>query len=139
MKILIIEDNPQEIKYYQPLITPEREINFLFLTTDQSYSKEKLKELIGLLYGDISSRIKNYFVSTKENIKEFLRANPFDFYLLDSLEGFAKSLVGEINLPKEKVAFLSSKKSFVESVRSEGYRAYSKNNIDRLIEECFQK
>ena len=135
--ILIIEDNPSDIKYYQALFAPEREVSFLFLTRNKGYGKEKLKELIELLYGEIFLKIKNYFVYTKETIREFLKDDPFDFYIIDSLEDFAKSLVTETDLLKEKIAFMSSRKSFRESIQSEGCRVYSKNNIDGLIKECF--
>ena len=63
--------------------------------------------------------------------------NPFDFYIIDSLEGIAESLVVEAGLVEEKVAFLSSTKSFIESVRKKGYKAYLKKDVDRLIQECF--
>ena len=135
--ILIIEDNPSEVKYYQDLSGPEREISLLFLAANKDYTKEKLRELIELLYGTSFLKIKDYFVYTKDTIIEFLTNNPFDFYIIDSLEGIAESLVVEAGLVEEKVAFLSSTKSFIESVRKKGYKAYLKKDVDRLIQECF--
>ncbi len=135
-KILIIEDNSNDLKYYQSLFVPEREVNLLFLAPDKEYTKEKIRENIELFYGNLSSKIKGYFVYTKENILEFLKNNPFDFYIIDSLGGFAETLIAETSLPKEKVAFLSSTKSFRESVQNKGYRAYQKENINELIKDA---
>ena len=135
--ILIIEDTPNDIKYYQSLFIPEREVSLLFLTRDKNYTKEKLSEIVGLFYENLSSKIKDYFVHTEETIQEFLKNNPFDFYILDSLGDFAEQLVTEVNLPKEKVAFLSSTKSFRDLIQNKGYRAYKKENINELIKNCF--
>ncbi len=137
LKILIIEDTPNDVKYYQPLFVPEREVSLLLLARDESYTKEQLLEFIQLFYEDIFSKIKSCFVYTKGTVQEFLENNPFDFYIFDSLEGIAEQLVREFNLPKEKVVFLSSTKSFRELVRDKGYRAYKKDKIEELIRSCF--
>ena len=135
-KILIIEDNPNDIKYYQSLFSPEKEVSFLFFSRDKDYTKEKLIELISISYETIAKKIKDCFVLVEKDIVDFLKDKLFDFYLADSLGGIADLFVDRAGLPKDKVAFLSSTTSFRESVWDKGYRAYKKENIDELIRDC---
>lgn len=137
-KILIIEDNLNDIKYYSSLFTPEREVNLLFLAPNKEFTKEKLVEIMDLFSENLSSKIKNNFIYTKENILEFFKTNQFDFYIIDSLSGFSEQLAAEINLPKEKIAFLSSTTPFREIIQNKGYKAYPKENIEELIRNHLQ-
>lgn len=137
-KILIIEDNLNDIKYYHSLFTLEREVSLLFLAPNKKYTKEKLMEIIELFSQDLSSKIKGYFICAKEDILKFLKTNLFDFYVVDSLSGFSEQLMAEINLPKEKVAFLSSTTPFREIIKNKGYAAYPKENIVELIKNHLQ-
>ncbi len=135
--ILIIEDTPNDIKYYQSLFSPEKEVSLLFFSRDKDYTKEKLIELISISYETIASKIKDYFVFTEKDIIDFLKDKSFDFYIVDSLGGIADLFIDKANLSKDKVAFLSSTTSFRESVWNKGYRAYKKEDIDELIRDCF--
>lgn len=132
-----MEDDLSDIKYYQLLNSPGREISLLFLTTNQDYTAAMAREQIELLYGNAFSWIKNYFVCTTSTIKEFLKNNPFDLYIMDALGGKVKLLIKEVDLPKEKIAFLTGMTSFRESVKKESYKAYKKDNITKLIKDCF--
>lgn len=137
-KILIIEDTPNDIKYYESLFAPDREVGLLFLSRDEKYTREKLIGLIDLCYETIAPKIKNYFVTTESEIVDFLKSHPFDFYIADSLGGIADQFMDKAGLPKEKVAFLSSTTSFRESVGNRGYRAYKKENIGELVKDCLR-
>jgi len=135
--ILIIEDLPSDIKYYEPIFMPGREVSVLLVNRDENYTEENLSDDVELLYGSLSSKVKHYFTKTREEINGFLMNKSFDFYVIDSLGGFAEQLIAEAGLPKEKIAFLSSTKSFRESVQAKGYRAYKKESADELSRDCF--
>ena len=109
----------------------------VFVAPDKAYTERKLKEVAELLYEDIASKIKHYAVCTKETIREFLTQNQFDFYILDSLGGFAETLVTENDLFKGHCCFLSSTTPFRESMERKGYRAYKKEDVGSLIKDCF--
>ena len=135
-RLLIIEDLPNDIKYYKELFSPDREISFLFVSSDKDFTETKLRELVELLYDEVSQNIKDYFICAKEELLAFLKDRNFDFYIIDSLNGFAGSLVAKAGLSKERVAFLSSTESFRESMQDKGYVAYRKNFINDLIKDC---
>jgi len=135
MKVLIVEDNLNDIKYYQPLESIRGDISFLFLTFDSKWTSNMVRDHIELLYDKTFLWIKSYFVFTSDKIKEFLKNNLFDFYIFDGLNGLATLIVKDTNISKEKVAFLSSTTSFTELAQKEGYKAYRKKDkdIDELI------
>jgi len=135
-RIIIIEDNVNDLMWYRPLFSLGAEVSFLFYNKDKNYTKESFMELADVLYEDMFGRMKGKFFCDKENIRLFLKNNPFDFYIIDSLAGAAKSIVLDSGLPKEKTAFLSSTTSFRRAMQSCGYRAYRKKDIQKLIEEC---
>ena len=134
--VLIIEDNVNDLMWYRPLFSLGLDINFLFYNKDENYTKEDFIELTETLYEDLFRQIKKKFFCTKENIESFLKDNLFDFYIIDSLKGAAELIVLNLNLPKEKVAFFSSTSSLREIMKSHGYRAYKKNEIENLIKDC---
>jgi len=135
-RILIIEDNVNDLMWYRPLFSAGLEVSFLFYNKDENYTKEEFIESTEILYEDLFSQIKKKFFCTKENIELFLKDNLFDFYIIDSLKGAAELIVLNFNLPKEKVAFFSSTSSFREIMKSHGYRAYKKTEMENLIKEC---
>ncbi|GEM_PF-1700337 len=139
--VLIIEDSPSDLKYYEPLFrattTPPLAVSLLFVAPDNDYSEKKLKEVAELLYEDVASKIKHYAVCTKETVREFLTNSPYDFYILDSLGGFAEELVKGNDVFKGHLCFLSSTTPFRESMERKGYRAYKKEDIGNLIKDCF--
>lgn len=139
--MLIVEDSPNDLKYYEPLIraaiNPPLEVSLLFLAPDKDYTERKLKEVMDILYEDIAAKIKRYFVCIKETIGDFLTKNQFDFYILDSLGGFAETLVEGDSALKDRSCFLSSTTPFRETMEQKGYRAYKKEDIRTLIKDCF--
>lgn len=135
-KILIIEDNVNDLMWYRPLFYMGFEISFLFFNKDKSYTKEKFIELTETLYEDMFSSAKGKFFCDRETIELFLINNIFDFYIIDSLGGAARSVVLNLSLSKEKTAFLSSTTSFRKTMQAHGYRTYKKKDIQQLIEEC---
>lgn len=140
-KVLIVEDSPNDLKYYEPLLhtgaNQPLEVSLLFLAPDKDYTERKLKEVIDVLYDELAPKIKHYFVCTKETIRDFLEKNQFDFYILDSLGGFAETLVEGDSALKGRSCFLSSTTPFREAMEQKGYRAYKKEDIRMLIKDCF--
>lgn len=140
-RVLIVEDSPNDLKYYEPLFRagakPPLEVSLLFVAPDKDYTERKLKEVLDVLYEDITPKIKHYFVCTKETVKDFLEKNQFDFYILDSLGGFAETLVEGGSALKGRCCFLSSTTPFREAMEQKGYRAYKKEDIRVLIKDCF--
>src|SRR3989344_5866836 len=136
MKILIVEDIMSDIKYYQPLESIMGNISFLFLAPDLSWTPIKTREHIELLYDKTFSWIEKYYAYTIQKIGEFLKNNRFDFYIFDGLDKRGVQMVREADLSKEKIAFLSSSGSSRRSAQEEGYRAYRKEDISKLIQDC---
>lgn len=138
-KILIVEDSPNDLKYYESLFhmpQPTLEVSLLFVAPDKDYTEQKLKEVVDVLYEDIAPKIKRYFVCTKETAKEFLEKNPFDFYIMDSIGGFAEMLVDNNDMFHGRLCFLSSTTPFRETMEQKGYKAYKKEDIRTLIKDC---
>jgi hypothetical protein len=135
-KILIIEDNLNDIKWYSNLFNYGREVNLLFYVKDKNYKKDKISEILELLDEDLSKKIKKIFVlNVSEEIVEFLKTEFFDFYIFDSLGGLSDSIIINSRLPKEKVAILSSTTSFRKLMKNKGCAVYKKADIDKLISE----
>lgn len=134
--ILIVEDNvSNDLRYYLPLIQRfPGETSLFFLAPDKDYTDEKLKDSIDLFYGKLP--FKHYVVRTKETAAGFLAASLFDLYIVDSLGGFAESLIIEASLPQNRIAFFSSTQSFRAEMQGKGYRAYKKEEIETLIADC---
>lgn len=137
--ILIIEDSVNDLIFYRKLFFLGKDISFLFYNKNKDYTEEKFIELSEVLYEDMFNEMKGKFFYTKETIENFLKNNLFDFYIIDSLEGQAKEIVLDVNLPKEKVSFLSSTSSFRRQMQDYGYKAYSKKDIEKLIKENLAK
>lgn len=139
-KILIVEDSPSDLKYYEPLlhtgVNQPLDVSLLFLAPDKDYTERKLKEVVDVLYEDIAPKIKHYFVCTKETIGDFLTKNQFDFYILDSLGGFAETLVADDSTLNGRSCFFSSTTPFRETMEQKGYKAYKKEDIRILIRDC---
>jgi hypothetical protein len=133
MEILIIEDDLSNFKYYLPLGSLSVNVNLLFVAARSDYSIERMREQIELIYGSAFSWIKRYFVCNTETISKFLKDNPFDFYIIDSLSGRALEIIKEANLSKEKIVFFSGDTPFRELAEKESYRAYRKKDINELI------
>ena len=133
MEILIIEDDLSNLKYYLPLSSLPVNINLLFVAVRSDYTIEMMREQIELIYGSAFSWIKRYFVCNTETIRKFLKDNPFDFYIIDSLNGRALEIIKETNLSKEKVTFFSGDTPFRELAEKESYRAYQKKDINEII------
>ena len=60
-------------------------------------------EILELFYEDVYKEIKNVYIHGDKSIGEFLKTNYFDFYIFDSLDDFAKDLILNSGLSKEKV------------------------------------
>ena len=43
LKIIIIEDNVNDLMWYRPIFSIEAEVSFLFYNKDENYTKEKLE------------------------------------------------------------------------------------------------
>ena len=134
--VLIIEDNINDLMWYRPLFSAGLDVSFLFYNKDESYTKEEFIELTETIHEDLFSQLKKKFFCTPENIESFLKDNLFDFYIIDSLKGEAEPIILNLNLPKEKVAILSSTTSFREIMQAHGYKAYKKTEMENLIKEC---
>ncbi len=130
-RILIIEDTVNDLPYYAPLFDGVREVSFLFLTRETDFTKEKLESLAELVSEDLFKKVKKFFTVKKEDIETFLKDRAFDFYIIDSLGGFAESLIK--SLPKEHFAFFTSTSTFKESMEKKGFFAYKKNEMQNLI------
>lgn len=136
-RVLIIEDNANDIKFYQPILESGKEISFLFFTRDKNYSKEKLMDLIDDTYGNLASKIKHWYVTDEMGMADFLKDNKFDFYVVDSLGGTSDKFIDQAGLSKDRVAFLTSTVSFKEMVWDKGYRGYKKENAEELVSDNF--
>ena len=132
-KILIVEDILNDIQYYRALKDKDVETTFLFVTEDQSFTPERVRDYIDLLHEKTFSWIKEFRVVTSKKLKSLLKEDAFDAYILDSLKGDALSFVQEARIAKEKVGFFSSTTSFRESAEKAGYRACKKDRLDDLI------
>lgn len=133
MEILVIEDDFSNLKYYLPLSSLSVNVSLLFIAARSGFTIEQLREHIELIYGKASPQIKHYFVCTIGTIGEFLKDNPFDFYIIDSLNSRALEIIKEINLPKGKICFFSGDTPFRELAEKEGYNTYRKQDINELI------
>ena len=131
--ILIVEDDVSDIRWYRSLFNQQREVSLLFYNRNKNYSRENFLEILELFYEDLFKEIKNIYIQKDESIGEFLKINSFDFYIFDSLGGFAESLILNSGLPKDKVAILSKTVSFRGLMENNGYRVYKKEDIDLLI------
>lgn len=136
-KVVIVEDNANDIKFYQPILESGKEISFLFFTRDKNYSREKLMDLIDDTYGNLASKIKHYYVADEGGIADFFKNNQFDFYVVDSLGGTSDKFIDQVGLPKDRVAFLTSTTPFREMVWDKGYRGYKKENAEELVNDNF--
>ena len=134
-RILIIEDNVGDLGYYAPLFGEGREVSFLFFSHEPEFDIKKLEDLVEMTHEGLFKKVKKYYVRDKETIVEFLKETPFDFYIVDSLAGFAKGLPRKASLPKNKTAFFTSTEDFKTLMESKGYKAYKKNEMERLMEE----
>lgn len=139
MRVIIVEDDLSDLKYYLALSSLNHSISLLFLAVSPDYTAEKARENIDLFYGNDFCWINNYIVCTTENIKDFLENNIFDFYIFDSLDKKALQIIKEINLPKEKIVFFSGTTPFRELVGREGYRAYQKKDINNVIADYLKQ
>jgi len=130
-RILIIEDTVNDLPHYSQLFDGTREVSFLFLARETDFTKEKLENLAELVSEDLFKKVKKFFVSQKKDIEVFLRDHPFDFYIIDSLGGFAESLTK--NLPQGHLAFFTSTSTFKDLMEEKGFPAYKKNDMEQLI------
>jgi len=134
-RILIIEDNVNDLTYYTPLYTDGNEVSFLFFSKDKKYTKEKLEDLVQAVHEELFRKVRKYFVEDEEAVSAFLKETPFDLYVIDSLSGYAPKLVKEAKLPKGKIAFFTSTEDFKVLMEHKEYKAYKKNEMARLMEE----
>lgn len=136
MRIVIIEDIVQDLLFYRPLTEKERDISLVFLTHDAEFTKDKLKELVEFTSEDMRHAIKNYYVVNKENILSFFDANHFDFFIVDSLGGLGEQLAHDIPFLPGMGVFVSSTSEFRNIMIEQGYRAYPKDEVEKLISDC---
>lgn len=134
-RILIVEDNVNDLAYYAPLFTSGNEVSFLFFSKDANYTKEKLEDLVQAVYEELFKKVRKYFVHDETTAPAFLKETPFDRYIVDSLSGHAAKLMKTAKLPKDKVAFFTSTEDFKTLMEGKGYKAYKKNEMERLMEE----
>jgi len=134
-RILIIEDNVGDLGYYAPLFGEGREVSFLFFSHEPEFDIKKLEDLVEMTHEGLFKKVKKYYVRDKETIAEFLKKTLFDFYIVDSLAGFATGLPRKASLPKNKTAFFTSTEDFKTFMEGKGYKAYKKNEMERLMEE----
>lgn len=134
-RVLIIEDNVGDLSAYSPLFGDGHEVSFLFFSREEGFDVKKLEDLVEMMYEKLFKKVKRYYVRDRDTIVKFLEETPFDFYVVDSLAGFASTLAGSARLSKEKTAFFTSTEDFKTLMEEKGYKAYKKNEINRLIEE----
>lgn len=136
MRILIVEDTVNDLLYYNPLFNEHRDISFLFFSHEKDFTKEKLENLAELVSEDLFRKVKKFHVCDENSIQEFLASHTFDFYILDSLKGYAKHIAENAPCTKENTAFFTSTSVFKDEMKKEGYRAYKKTEIEILVDEC---
>lgn len=130
-RILIIEDTVNDLPHYVALFDGTREVSFLFLARETDFTKEKLENLAELVSEDLFKKVKKFFVLQKDEIENFLKERTFDFYIIDSLGGFGKSLTK--NLPENHFAFFTSTSTFKDQMEQFGFPAYKKSEMEKLI------
>lgn len=134
-RILIIEDNVNDLGYYAPLFVDGNEVSLLFFPHDQKYDVEKLENLVELLHEGLFKKVRKYYVAGEETMVEFLKGTSFDLYIFDSLTGLAPKFAKEAKLPKDTLAFFTSTEDFKNAMEKKGYKAYKKSEMERLMQE----
>ncbi len=132
-RILIIEDNVGDLAAYAPLFGEGREISFLFFSREPGFDVKKLEDLVEVTHEGLFKKVRKYYVKDKNSIVASLKEAPFDLYVVDSLAGLSEKFVR--SLPKEKVLFFTSTEDFKVLMEKKGYKAYKKNEMEKLMKE----
>lgn len=132
-RILIIEDNAGDLAYYSPLFGEDREVSFLFFSREPGFDVKKLEDLVEVTHEGLFKKVRKYYVKDKNSIVASLKEAPFDLYVVDSLAGLSEKFVR--SLPKEKVLFFTSTEDFKVLMEKKGYKAYKKNEMEKLMKE----
>ncbi|MDD5547897.1 MAG: hypothetical protein PHN74_03350 [Candidatus Pacebacteria bacterium] len=137
MKLLILEDTVHDLLFYRPLTNlTDAEINVLFFSPGKDFKEAQACDSYDTLHGKSLPWIKKCMEKTGADIVDFLKNNPYDFYIADSLEKLSNKFLEEAGIPKDKIAYLSSTSSYRRLMQNYGYRAYRKADMEKLIKEC---